>query len=205
MRQILLATHNKAKLSELKLGIKQLEYKGYNIVTLADLHIHQDPEETGTTFEENALLKARFYSNIARIPTIADDGGLLIPSLNNEPGVKSKRWMGKNASDNELISYTLHKMSAFSSSQRIAYLETSLCFVNPKTGYIATQSARIKGSIAEVPSGKPTQGYPYRALFIVKKYNKYYDELTESEHLNINHRLKALKQLIQKIKTDLLQ
>lgn len=199
MKKILIATHNTAKLGEIMLGIKPLKNIGWTIYSLDDLHIHKDPEETGKTFEENAELKARYYAQISNIPTIADDGGLMIDYLNGEPGVKSKRWMGYETNDANLIQFTLQKLKNISKDKRTAYLQTCLCYYNPSTKKLYKESERIKGYIAEKPSGKPTHGYPFRALFIVDVYNKYYDELTDEEHQNINHRIKALSRLINQI------
>lgn len=199
MKQILLATHNKAKLAELMLGTVELKENGWKVLSLNDLKITKDPEETGKTFEENAILKAKYYANLSKIPTIADDGGLIIPYLNNEPGVKSKRWLGYKATDEELIQHTLTHLRGAKGIDRIAYLQTSLCFYDPQTKQIILKKERIKGCIGLKSSGRPTQGYPYRALFIVTKYNKYYDELNDEEHHTINHRLKALRWLVEKI------
>jgi len=199
MKILLLATHNQAKLEELKIGVRLLIKKGVKIVTLNDLNINKNPKETWKTFEENAKLKAKFYGDLTGCPTIADDGGLLIPFLNNEPGVKSRRWLGYEASDEELIKHTLLHLRGVKWSDRIAYLQTCLCFYDPQINKSICEQEKIKGFIAEKPSGKATNGYPFRALFIVEKYNKYYDELTKEEHLKINHRLKALRRLVNRL------
>lgn len=199
MKQILIATHNKAKLGEIMSGISPLIKKGWKIKSLDDLHINSDPEETGITFQDNAILKARYYAQISSLPTIADDGGLMIDFLNGEPGVKSKRWMGYETSDENLIKYTLQKLHHVPKDKRTAYLQTCLCYFEPMSNKVITETERIKGYIAEKQSGKPTHGYPFRALFIVDKFDKYYDELSSMEHQQINHRIKALARLIKKI------
>lgn len=197
--RLLIATHNKAKLGELMMGMKKLSDQGVKILSLNDLQITEDPEETGKTFEENAVLKATFYAKLTGIPTIADDGGLMIPYLNNEPGVKSKRWLGRDASDEELINYTLLHLRGVIGVDRTAYLQTCLCYYNQITKKTITRTEKIKGHIAEKQSGRPTLGYPYRALFVIEKWGKYYDELTEEEHHAISHRLKALRWIVEKI------
>lgn len=199
LKALLLATHNQAKLEELKIGIKPLIKKGVKIVALSDLNIKKNPKETGKNFEENAKLKAKFYGDLTGYPTIADDGGLIIPFLNNEPGVKSRRWLGYEANDEELIIYTLQRLKGLPKEKRTAYLQVCLCFYNPKTKKAIYEQEKIKGYIAQKPSGKATNGYPFRALFIFDKYNKYYDELTKEEHLQINHRLKALRGLVDRL------
>ena len=199
MKKILIATHNQGKLEELKMGLGELEKKGIKIFTLTDVGVEKDPEETGKTFQENAVLKARYYGTLTNLPTIADDGGLIIPFLNNEPGIKSKRWMEREATDLELIGHTLHNLRGCTGKKRIAYLQTCLCFYDPRTEQTLTEQEKIKGHISEKAGNRPTNGYPYRALFIVEKYNKYYDQLTEDEHHEVNHRLIALKRLTKKI------
>jgi len=237
MKALLLATHNKAKLAELKLGVSSYLKGKVEIVSLNDLNIKVNPKETGQTFQENSFLKAKFYANLSKLPTIADDGGLIIPSLNNEPGVKSRRWLGYEASDEKLITYTLDRLKGSLISYRTAYLETCLCFYYPlpsviarsdsdeaisknneipslrdvrrpfarNDGVVICEQEKIKGHIAKKSSGRPTKGYPFRALFVVEKYNKYYDELTDRQHHEINHRLIALKRLLNKAKKYLLE
>ena len=204
MKKILIATTNSAKIAEIKIGLQELEKQGIKILTLNDVKVgDKEPVETGKTFQENAFIKAKFYSNLTRLPCLSDDGGLIIPYLNNEPGVKSRRWTGFEATDEELIKFTLSNLQGCTGSKRIAYLETCLCFYNPQTDKVISETGKILGHIAETPSTKRVPGFPYRALFIVDKFNKFYDELTFSEHQEVNHRLKALKGLVKKIKNML--
>lgn len=205
MRKLLIATHNEGKLAEIKRGLKPVEEKGVKVVSLLDLAIDKKPEETGKTFEENSKLKAEFYANFTKLPTIADDGGLIIPYLNNEPGVKSRRWPGYEANDIELIQYTLTHLKGVGVTDRTAYLQTCLCFYNPFEKIFVCEEEKIKGKIAKTPIRDFTAGYPYRALFIVDKFGKYYDELTPTEHHEVNHRLKALKRLVQRIEKYLIE
>ncbi len=200
--KILIATHNPGKLQEIKDALKNLEKKGIKILSLKELNIKKEPKETGKTLKENAELKARFYSKLTELPTIADDAGLIIPYLNNEPGVKSRRWPGYPASDEELIEYTLKKLKGVPLPKRKAYLKTCVCFYDPKIEKAFFQCEKIKGYIAEKPCKKLIKGYPFRSLFIVEKYNKYYGELTEEEHEEVNHRKRAVKNLFLKLKTE---
>lgn len=204
MNKILIASTNPGKIAELYSGLQILRDHDIDILTLSDVTVgeHQ-PEETGKTFQENALIKAKFYADLTHLPVVSDDGGLVIPYLNNEPGVKSKRWMGREASDLELINHSLYNLRGCTGSKRTAYLEVCLCFYNPKTGKAIFEKEKISGYISKVPTKKRVAGFPYRALLIVDKYNKFYDELTKEEHKQVNHRLIALKRLTKKIK-DLL-
>ena len=199
MKKILIATTNKAKLKEIKNSLKPLLKQKIKLLTLTDVGVEEKPEESGKTFCENAKIKAKFYAQKTGLPTLSDDGGLLIPFLNNEPGVRSRRWLGYEASDDELINYTLERLKNVPKEKRIAYLQVCLCFFDPKTKKIFFEEEKIEGFIEKIPSGKKTFGYPFRALLIVKKFNKYYDELNKEEHQQINHRLAALKKLIKKI------
>jgi Xanthosine triphosphate pyrophosphatase len=199
MKKILIATTNKAKLEEIKNGLKPLLKQKIKFLTLTDVRVEEKPKESGKTFCENAKIKAEFYAQKTGLPTLADDGGLLIPYLNNEPGIKSRRWLGYEASDEELINYTLERLKNVPKEKKIAYLQVCLCFFDPKTKKIFFEEEKIEGFIAKKPSGKATFGYPFRALFIVKNFNKYYDELSKKEHQEINHRLIALKRLTKKI------
>ena len=105
--KILVATKNPGKAREMKIFLGN----GFDIVSLADLLDAPDIEENGDTFEENALLKARFYFDWSNTPSIADDAGLEIDYLNGEPGVLSRRWPGYEATDEELIEMALKKLA----------------------------------------------------------------------------------------------
>ena len=204
MKRLLIATHNPAKLEEIKIGLKKLEEQGVRLLSLNDVGVEKEPEETGATFQENSEIKARFYGSLTDLPTIADDGGLIIPYLGGGPGVKSRRWPGYEASDEELIQHTLLHLRGVRGIGRTAYLETCVSFFDPETNGVFSEQEKIKGYIAEKPTKKPTNGYPFRALFIVPKLKKYYDELTPEEHWKVSHRIKALKRLTKRIK-DLLR
>ena len=198
MKKLLIATHNQAKIKELSIGLDPLRKKGVKLLTLSDLKIKRDTKETGKTFKENAILKAKFYGDLTGLPSIADDGGLIIPYLNNEPGVKSRRWLGRDATDEELIQHTLLHLRGVNSGDRTAYLQTCICFYYPyvirhpefisgsgskkqmlkqvqhDNSIIIYEEEKIKGYIADKPSPRRVPGFPYRALLIVDKYNKYY-------------------------------
>jgi XTP/dITP diphosphohydrolase len=168
-------------------------------LSLADLKINHEPEETGQTFAENAELKARHYARLAKMPALADDGGFVIPYLNNQPGVRSARWLGKNSNDENLIEHTLKKLKKAKNNERAAYLELVLCFFDPQRKLSLYENEKISGFVASKPTKKRIKGFPYRALLKVSPFNKYYDELSPQEHAQANHRLKALSQLQQKL------
>ena len=205
MHKLLLATTNKAKQEEITFGLRPLVTKGIQIVSLRDFPNIEEPEEIGTTFEENAKLKAKYYAEKTGLPALADDGGLMIAALGGEPGVKSRRWPGYAATDLELIQYALDKMRHIPEDKRTAQLATCLAFYNPVSKQFSCEQESIDGFITMKPLTMETHGYPYRALFKVAKYNKFYDELTHEEHDAINHRLLAIKRLLHHIEKYLLQ
>ena len=205
MKKILIASPKPGNITDIKTGLQELEKQEIKVLTLNDVRVgDKEPEETGKTFQENAFIKAKFYADLTHLPVLSDDGGLIIPYLNNEPGVKSRRWLGYEATDKELIKYTLSNLRGCTGSKRIAYLETCLCFYDPQIKKTIYETEKILGRIAETPSTKRVTGFPYRAIFIVDEFNKFYDELTDEEHQQVNHRLKALKRLTKKIKNLIL-
>lgn len=213
MKQLLIATTNPGKFNEIKHFLKDLPLELLNVETCrgpvcAGRHVStqfDEPEENGSTFEENAIKKVKFYFEKTGIPTIADDGGIEIDYFNGEPGVKSKRWIGgKETSDEELIAYTLKKMRGLPRAQRGAQLHTvvALALSNEK---IFVEHGRIRGIITE-KIGVYTPGYPYRSLFYLPDIEKYYDHqvLTKEEYEKYGHRGKAVRKLAAIIKRELL-
>ncbi len=194
MRKLLIATHNQAKLDEIKTFLHRL-LPHLEILSLKDLNVRQEPKETGKTFEENAKLKAEYYARLTNLPAIADDGGLMITALNDEPGVYSSRWMGRPGTAQELIDYCLSRMKNIPDGKRNARFETCLYFYNPSDEKSFCETGTVEGTIAKKAHREVVYGYQYRSVFIVTKFNKYYLDLTPEEHKQINHRYTALKQL----------
>src|SRR6266404_6771588 len=102
MNTVLIATTNKGKLHELSLFLSDLPLK---IVSLTDIGISDEPEETGKDYTQNSQLKALFYSKKSGLPAIADDGGLEIMALDGAPGLKSHRWLGPDTTEEDIISH----------------------------------------------------------------------------------------------------
>ncbi len=194
MKKILIATTNPGKLAEIKFFLKDLAFE---FVSLKDLSIKDNVVENGKNFEENAKIKARFYSEISGLPTIADDGGLEIEYLHGEPGVKSRRWINnKEAGDQELVDYTLKKLEGVPKHKRGAKLVVCLALALPSKKIFVSRG-EIKGVITEKPFHILTPGFPFRSLLYIPKIGKYYhhENLTKEENLKYNHRGKALRKL----------
>ncbi|KKQ79394.1 MAG: Non-canonical purine NTP pyrophosphatase [Parcubacteria group bacterium GW2011_GWC2_38_7] len=189
--KLVIATHNQGKAQEIK---KFLALWDVEALSLDDLNITDDVEETGTTFQENALIKAKFFCKLTKLPTLADDAGLEIDALNGEPGVKSRRWNGTRMTDQELIDYTFEKLKNVPVEKRSCRLVSviALCVPGqePKFG-----RGTIEGSITVKQELPIQEGYPFRSIFYVPKYKKMLGALSPAEHAESNHRLDALKQL----------
>lgn len=203
MKKLLIATSNPGKLLEIKKCLVDLPLQ---LLSLADLKIKEKPKEDAPTFLENAKHKAEFYCRKSQLPTISDDGGLEIDILNGEPGVKSRRWLkGKEATDEELINYTLKKLQGVPLEKRGAQLRTvlALALLN---GKIYTSEGKVRGVIAQKPHPIRTAGFPFRSLLFIPAIGKFYhkNDLTEQENLKYNHRLKALQKFKRIIKKEIL-
>lgn len=201
MEKLLIATKNPAKFAEISRFLKGLPLE---LVSFEDLGISGFFEETGKTFTANAKAKAVFFAQKSGLPTLADDGGIEIKALGGEPGIKSRRWVdGKTeATDEELINYTLKKLAGLPPAKRQAQFRAVLALAIPGGG-VYTAEGVVKGVIAKRPHLKRMAGYPYRSIFYLPQIKKYYleDELTEEETQKYNHRAKALKKFRKIINT----
>lgn len=198
MKKILIATKNKGKVKEIKYFVEPL---GFKIVSLVDVGIKEDVEETGKTYYENSKLKALYYAKLSKIPTLSDDGGLEIDALNGEPGVKSRRWLGHHSTDEELISHLLKILKKLPKNNRKAYLKAVITFALPNGKYFQAMG-KIRGVLSKPPAKGKIKGYPFRAFFYIPKIKKYYleNELSKEEERVYNHRYKAIKKLSKVIK-----
>ena len=190
--KFLLATTNEGKIREYR---HLLGKTGIEFVTLAEIGIVEKPEETGVTCEENAILKAKFYfEKSGGMSTLADDGGLEIDELGGEPGPRSRRWPGHEATDEELVQYTLERMAGIPLEKRTAKL-TAVLAVMPKTGEIRTFAGALEGRIVEEPHYPIIPGYPFRSLFYEFQTGKVLAELPLEELPN-GHRKQAIEKAL---------
>lgn len=191
--KLLIATKNPSKARE----IKKFLGDSFESVTLTDLKDAPDVKETGETFEENAILKATKYFEWSGISSVADDAGLQIDFLNGEPGVKSRRWLGYEMKDQEMINTALDKLKGVPREKRTAHLRTVGAYFDGKN--ILTETAAIDGYITEEQTVECEPGYPFRAIFWILRFNKLYQDLTHEEHEQINHRRMVYGKLAKKI------
>jgi XTP/dITP diphosphohydrolase len=202
MKKILVATTNYGKVREYREIFKQLELP-VRLVSLKDLGIKSKAKEDGKTFKENAIKKSDFYCKLTGLPTIADDGGLEIDYLNGEPGIKSRRWPGYEASDKELISLVLEKLKGVPIGKRTAKLKIILALSVPNQRTF-TFEEKMDGVIAKEPLPKIIPGYPFRSIFYLPDAKMMFGELSFGEEVKIGHRRKAVERAVPIIKKFIL-
>ncbi len=199
--KLLIATQNPAKAKEVSKYIGD----GFDKIFLSDFLDAPDIEETGKTFLENAILKAKKYFEWSNIPSVSDDGGLMIDFLNGEPGVLSRRWSfdhaqdkpGPERTDQELIDIALTKLKDIPQEKRTAHLKTVGVYYDGNN--ILNEEGSIDGYIVEKQTAVCEKGFPFRAIFWIPRFNKLYQNLTHEEHEQVNHRRFVYSELGSKI------
>lgn len=189
--EILIASQNKGKIREFQELLSSL---GYEVVGLADIGLGEmDVEETGTTFEENALLKARAYGEASGKLAVADDSGLVVHALDGRPGVYSARY-GNVPTEAGRRAYLLNEMKAIPQEQRSAHFISVIAVYDPRDGKTYTIEGRVDGQIMfeERDSGK---GFGYDALFLPDGFSQTFGEMSAEEKHKISHRGRAVAQL----------
>ncbi len=188
---VILATTNPGKLREFR---KALEPIGWQLGDLRSIgHYLELPEETGTTFEENAILKASFVARRGGETVLADDSGLEIDALDGEPGVYSARY-GNCSSDAERNALVLEKLKDIP-APRVARFVCVLALAKPN-GDVETYRGELTGEILDTPRG--TDGFGYDPIFYLKELGKTLAELSLEEKNQISHRAAALRKLFNK-------
>lgn len=191
-----IATHNAHKLIELK---RILEPLGIEAVTDRDLGLElPEVDETGTTFAENAYLKAASACEFTGLPAIADDSGLVVDALNGRPGVYSARYGGEEATDDDRNVLLLGEMKDVPKGQRSARFISAVCCVFPDGDVLRSEGA-FEGEIAYAPAGE--NGFGYDPIFLVGDRTS--AEMSPAEKDAVSHRGKALAIFSAQLKTYL--
>ena len=193
--KFVLATHNPGKLKEMGAILAQF---GVEVVSHRDLGLTVDVEETGTTFAENAMLKAKAICAAAKLPAIADDSGLCVDALNGGPGVYSARYGGEGLDDKGRYMLLLNSLRG--QSTRTAHFTCAIACAFPN-GDTLTAEGRCDGTIAYAPMGEG--GFGYDPVFFVPELKKTFGQLTAEEKSAISHRGRALESFIGKLETYL--
>jgi len=200
MKQFVLATGNKGKVAELASMLAPLD-----IELLPQSHFNvQDVPETGTTFIENAIIKARHAAKITGLPAIADDSGLEVMTLGGAPGIYSARYAGENASDQANIDKLLERLKDTPDDQRQARFVCILVYMaseNDPTPIIC--QGFWNGAITRDQQG--LSGFGYDPIFAVNDHDCTSAELSKATKNQISHRAQALQQLLPQLKLQIAQ
>lgn len=193
--KLLIATTNPGKLVEFKNFLADLPLQ---LLSVSDLGISEKPIENGETFKANAIIKARFYQQKSGLSALADDGGFEIEALNNQPGVRSHRWVDQSREneDEELINYTMAKMKHVPVGKRQARLKLVLALVL-SDGQTFTVSEAVEGVVPFEATSEREAGFPFRSVLFLPEINKFYltNQLTEAEREKYNHRRRAVERM----------
>lgn len=188
--QVVIATSNAHKLEEIGTILKGFQVE---ILSMKDVNLHGlEIEENGTTFEENALIKAREVMKRTGKIAIADDSGLMVDAIGGKPGIYSARFAGENATDKDNNEKLLKMMNNFNMSKRTARFVSSIAVVFPSGEEFAVRGT-CEGKIGFEEKG--SNGFGYDPLFIVDKYNKTFGELPSEVKNRISHRSRSLEKM----------
>lgn len=188
MKSLILATSNPGKIKELTALLSHIK-----CISQTELGI-TDAEETGLSFVENALLKARHASQQSGLAALADDSGLVVPALEGAPGIYSARYAGVDATNHDNIIKLLQAMKTLPIEERKAYFYCSIVIVqHPQDPTPLIASGSLHGEIALAPSGR--EGFGYDPVFYLPEHQCTVAQLPASIKNTISHRAKALEQL----------
>lgn len=185
---IIIASNNKGKIKEFK---KILEPLGYNVFSQSETGVNIEVEETGTTFEENAKLKARAIYNLKHTAVLADDSGIVVDYLNGEPGIYSARYMGLQT-DEERRRCVLYKMKDAKKEDRTARYVCCICYIE-ENGKENIVNGIWEGIVADKEYGE--NGFGYDPIFMPNGSDKTVAQMLPEEKNTISHRAMAIRKL----------
>lgn len=193
MKRIIFATSNEGKMKEIRLIMAD---SGYEVVSLKEAGISADIEENGTTFEENAVIKASAIAKLTSGLAMADDSGLEVDYMDKAPGIYSARFLGEDTSYDIKNNYILDKLKDVPLEQRSARFVCAIALADAE-GNAITKRATIEGYIGYEIKGE--NGFGYDPIFMVPEYDKTTAELSIEEKNKISHRAKALKAMKEEL------
>ena len=196
--KIIIATRNRHKAVELQ---TLLHGAGYDAVQLDEIDPDNkipEVEETGTTFKENALLKAHAIAKATGLPSVADDTGLEVDALGGAPGIFSARYSGENCTYEDNVKKLLRELSDVADDRRTARFKTVAVYVHKETELSA--EGVVEGVITEKAEG--VGGFGYDPVFSVLDMKKTYAQLADEEKNRVSHRGKAIRSLIEKLREN---
>ena len=186
---LLLASQNRGKLAEMR---QLLEGLPFHVLRPADLNINEAPDETGTTFIENARLKARHYSQRSGRLAVADDSGICVDAMDGAPGLYSSRFGGEGATDEDRNRLLLEKLAAVPDERRTARF---VCAVAVARGdeILFEVEEKVEGRIAHAPTGP--NGFGYDPIFFYPPFGRTFGEVPPAQKDTVSHRGKAFARL----------
>ncbi len=187
INELIIASNNKHKIIEIKAILGEFFQ---NIYSLQDKNINVEIEETGTTFEENAIIKAQYIANLTGVPALSDDSGLEVKALGGAPGVYSARYAGEPSDSNKNNEKLLKELKNVSDRTANFTSVIAICFPNGET---ITAKGQTFGSILTAPQGN--NGFGYDPLFFSNDLNKCFGIATSEEKNAVSHRGRALQNL----------
>jgi XTP/dITP diphosphohydrolase len=198
--ELILASRNKKKIREVE-AILATHFPGIHILSLDDVGFEGDIEENGTTYEENALIKARTAVEAGgnRYPAIADDSGLSVDALNGAPGVYSARYAGGHGDDSANNALLLKNLAHIPANERTARFVCCIALVYPD-GRELTVRGETEGLIIDEARGEG--GFGYDPYFYYAPFGKTFSELSAEEKNAISHRGKAIAKLAEQLKNN---
>ena len=191
-RTIILATNNQNKVREIKAVLAPL---GIEVLSQSEAGYNISVEETGTTFEENAILKARAIYKISHTPVMSDDSGLEVDFLNGEPGVHSSRYAGEDATNDEKMDKVLNKMKNAGDNERTARFRCAICFID-EDGEEHIFEGKCEGIIAKEKIGE--SGFGYDPIFLYNGVS--FASMTKEEKNKVSHRGNAVNRFVEFLK-----
>jgi XTP/dITP diphosphohydrolase len=189
--ELVIASTNVHKIREFRSMLKKCAK--FDLLSLIDFPQYEQPEETGATMKDNAILKAEHAAKALNRHVIADDSGLVIPALHGAPGVHSRRYAGMNATDKDNRRKLLMELKGMHESARQGYYECWIALASPQ-GMEKCVKGASEGMITDQEKG--CTGFGYDSIFIKHEYGKTYAELDEEIKNRISHRRKALDKLM---------
>ena len=193
--KIIIASHNEHKIKEF---IPLLEPFGFEVTSLLELNDHQEIIEDGDTFEANALIKAKSIAEKYQAYALADDSGLVVPAIGNEPGIYSARYSGEPKDDHRNNLKLLERMTGLEGDQRKAYFVSHLVVYAPNGAYLSVEG-KAEGLILEVLQGD--EGFGYDPLFYYPPAKQTFAQMPLDEKNKVSHRRRAIDQLQQSLLT----
>ncbi len=194
--KIVLATKNKGKIREFCEALSEIGWEGVPLSEVADV---AEPAETGMTFMENALQKARAYAEAVGMPVLSDDSGIIADVLGDEPGIYSARYAGEHGDDEANNQKLIERLRPYHGDDRRAHYVCAVALVFPD-GKCVTAEGTCEGILRDFYAG--TGGFGYDPLFYLPPFEKTMAELSLSEKNSISHRGKALRELVAKLSEE---